>query len=260
MSHLHLRGLSKQFGGLKAVSELDCDIVQGKVTGLIGPNGSGKTTTLNMISGFLTPSSGKILFDDKDVSGLSMAAINRLGIARTFQQIRLFPQLTCFQNVMVARQYKDSEPWWRPIVAPRRNEAMAKNSRRQVLELLEFVGIYQHRDVQAKNLAYGEQRKLEIARALATEPSVMLLDEPVAGMNPTEAETVVSLLRRLRGKGLTVVLVEHSMNVVMNICDTIIALDMGCKIAEGSPSEILMNERVIEAYLGKRKVVCHDEN
>ena len=260
MSQICLRGLSKQFGGLKAVSDLDCDIAQGKVTGLIGPNGSGKTTTLNMISGFLTPSSGKIYFEDKDVSGLSMAAISRLGIARTFQQIRLFPQLTCFQNVMVARQYRDAEPWWRPILMPKRNEALAKESRCRVLELLDFVGIYQHRDLQAKNLAYGEQRKLEIARALATEPSVMLLDEPVAGMNPTEAETVVSLLRRLREKGLTIVLVEHSMNVVMNICDTITALDMGCKIAEGSPSEILMNQRVIEAYLGKRKVRCNDEN
>lgn len=260
MSQISLDGLSKQFGGLKAVSELDCDIVQGKVTGLIGPNGSGKTTTLNMISGFLTPSSGKIIFNGKDISGLSMSMISRMGIARTFQQIRLFPQLTCFQNVMVARQYRDAEPWWRPILMPRRNEMMAKDSRKKVLELLDFVGIYQHRDLQAKNLAYGEQRKLEIARALATEPNVLLLDEPVAGMNPTEAETVVSLLRRLRERELTIVLVEHSMNVVMNICDAIIALDMGCKIAEGSPSEILMNERVIEAYLGKRKVVCHDEN
>jgi branched-chain amino acid transport system ATP-binding protein len=260
MNHLEIKDLSKNFGGLKAVVNLSCQIERGRVTGLIGPNGSGKTTTLNMISGFLNPSSGQIFFDGKDISGAKMSTINRLGIARTFQQIRLFPQLTCFQNVMVARHYKDLEPWWRPILFPGRNEILAKSSRAKVLEMLDFVGIYNLREIQAKNLSYGDQRKLEIARALATEPEILLLDEPVAGMNPTEAESIVAILRTLRERGLSTILVEHSMNVVMNICDRIIALDMGSMIAEGSPAEILMNQHVIDAYLGKRRVLCNDKN
>lgn len=253
MTHiLKINNLSKHFGGLKAVSGISFGIEECKISGLIGPNGSGKTTTLNMISGLLTPTAGEIYFKDTNIVGKKMAEINRMGIARTFQQIRLFPELTCFQNVLAARHTREGEAWWHPIVMPKKSEAEAKKSRQKSLEILDFVGIYEHRNTQAKNLSYGNQRKLEIARALATEPELLLLDEPVAGMNPTESEGIVSLLKKLRADGLTAILVEHTMNVVMNICDDIVVLDMGQIIAEGKPAEILANQRVIDAYLGKR--------
>jgi branched-chain amino acid transport system ATP-binding protein len=253
MEHiLSVKDLSKHFGGLKAVSGVSFTIKKGKISGLIGPNGSGKTTTLNMISGLLIPTSGQIRFEDMDICGKRMAQINRMGIARTFQQIRLFPELTCLQNVLAACHSTEAGAWWHPILMPHRNESQAKKVRQKALEILDFVGVYEYRNTQAKNLSYGNQRKLEIARALATEPKLLLLDEPVAGMNPTESETVVSLLRRLRADGMTIILVEHTMNVVMNICDDIVVLDMGEIIATGKPSDILSNQRVIDAYLGKR--------
>ncbi len=253
MAHsLMVKNLSKHFGGLKAVSGISFDIEKCKISGLIGPNGSGKTTTLNMISGFLTPTTGEIHFKDENIAGKRMAEINRMGIARTFQQIRLFPELTCFQNVLAARHSQKGETWWHSILTPKKNETEAKKSRKKALEILDFVGIYEYRNTQARNLSYGNQRKLEIARALATEPKLLLLDEPVAGMNPTEAEAVVVLLRKLRDDGLTAILVEHTMNVVMNICDDIVVLDMGQIIAKGKPMEILANQKVIDAYLGKR--------
>jgi branched-chain amino acid transport system ATP-binding protein len=249
---MSVNNLSKHFGGLKAVSGVTFAVKKGKITGLIGPNGSGKTTTLNMISGYLTPTGGQISFEGNDLCGKKMAEINRMGIARTFQQIRLFRELTCLQNVLAACHSTEAGAWWHPILMPHRNEIQAKKVRQRALEILDFVGVYEYRNAQAKNLSYGNQRKLEIARALATGPKLLLLDEPVAGMNPTESEAVVSLLRRLRADGMTIILVEHTMNVVMNICDDIVVLDMGEIIATGKPSEILANQRVIDAYLGKR--------
>ena len=179
-----------------------------------------------------------------------MAQINLTGIARTFQQIRLFPELSCFQNTLLGRHHIEREPWYISMFGS--GEQKSKIARERSLEILDFVGLYGHRNTLAKNLSYGNQRKLEIARALATNPKLLLLDEPVAGMNPAESEEVVVLLRELKKTGLTIILVEHSMNVVMNITEYIVVLDRGSIIATGSPKEILSNEQVIEAYLGKK--------
>lgn len=250
--HLKVNNLSKHFGGLKAVNNISFAVKENSITGLIGPNGSGKTTTLNMISGFLAPTSGEVLFEDKSISNLKMNEINKSGIARTFQQIRLFSELTCFQNVLVGRHNIEKEKWWMPVLFPKENEKTASAAREKTLEILDFVGLYEYRSTVAKNLSYGNQRRLEIARALATNPKMLLLDEPVAGMNPTESESIVKLLRQLKETGLTIILVEHAMNVVMNITTDIVVLDRGEIIAKGTPSEILADEKVIEAYLGKR--------
>lgn len=249
---LQVRNLSKHFGGLRAVDDISFDVEQNSITGLIGPNGSGKTTTLNMISGLLAPTEGKILFEQKDITRFGMAQINRSGIARTFQQIRLFPELTCFQNVLVGRHNIEKEPWYISMFGRTEHSENTRKARQRVLEILDFVGIYDLRNAKSKNLSYGNQRKLEIARALATEPKLLLLDEPVAGMNPAESESVVKLLRELKGMGITIILVEHSMNVVMNITEYIVVLDRGSIIATGAPQDILSNGKVIEAYLGKR--------
>lgn len=249
---LQVEHLSKHFGGLKAVNDVSFTVEQNSITGLIGPNGSGKTTTLNMISGFLSATEGSVSFEDEVITGKSMAQINRSGIARTFQQIRLFPELTCFQNVLVGRHNIEKEPWYVSLFGNNQHSHATKMARQRSLEILDFVGLYELRQQKARNLSYGNQRKLEIARALATQPKLLLLDEPVAGMNPTESESVVGLLRELKKTGLTIILVEHSMNVVMNVTEYIVVLDQGAIIATGAPEDILSNEKVIEAYLGKR--------
>ena len=252
MNQLEVRNLSKWFDGLKAVDSVNFEIKQKTISGLIGPNGSGKTTTLNMISGLFPPTEGEIHLESKPIQGLGMRDINKRGIARTFQQIRLFSQLSCFQNVLVSRHNLEVERWWMPVFFARANRKTTEAARERALHYLDFVGLYELRDTISKNLSYGNQRKLEIARALATEPKLLLLDEPAAGMNPTEAESIMELLRKLRETGITVLLVEHAMNVVMNICSDIVVLDKGKIIATGAPEEILSNQVVIDAYLGKR--------
>ena len=252
MNQLEVRNLSKHFGGLKAVDQVSFKIKRGTISGLIGPNGSGKTTTLNMISGLFPPTEGDIYLEDKPVHGLGMRQINILGIARTFQQIRLFSQLSCFQNVMVSRHNIEKEHWWEPLLFSRKSRDIEELARQKALYYLDFVGLYELRNDLSKNLSYGNQRKLEIARALATEPRLLLLDEPVAGMNPVESESIMELLSKLLNTGITVILVEHSMNVVMNICSDIVVLDKGKIIAVDAPAGILSNQIVIDAYLGKR--------
>jgi branched-chain amino acid transport system permease protein len=237
---LTLVGLQKHFGGLRAVDGVDLEVMSGTVHALIGPNGSGKTTTLNVISGIYKPTAGKIDFDGTDISMSSPHHRAGLGMGRTFQNIRLFPSMTALENVMVGAQ-RDNNPL-------ERGDAFL---RQRALSALEFVGIAHRAHEVVRNLPYGHQRYVEIARALAGHPSLLLLDEPGAGLNQTEKQELVGLLKRLRGHGLTVFLIDHDMGLVEKISDKITVLNFGKKIAEGSPQEVLRHPDVIAAYLGE---------
>jgi branched-chain amino acid transport system ATP-binding protein len=248
---LNVRGLSKSFGGLRAVDNFELSVQQGELIGLIGPNGAGKTTVFNMITGLYAPTSGQILFRGEDVTGLEPHQITQRGIGRTFQNIRVFPSLTVLDNVCVA---------YHPHAGYSIGDAVFRTSRfetkeRELIERSQdFLGVFNLQDRQnevAKNLPYGEQRRLEIARALATEPRLLLLDEPAAGMNPRETVRLMELIHFIRDRfKLTILLIEHQMRVVMGICEHITVMDFGQIIAKGTPREIQCNQKVIEAYLG----------
>ncbi|MEN6479176.1 MAG: ABC transporter ATP-binding protein [Anaerolineales bacterium] len=250
---LDIRDLTMQFGGLRAVSDLSLSVPSYGLHGLIGPNGAGKTTVFNMISGLYVPSSGEIVFDDRMINGMAPQQISHLGVARTFQNIRLFKDLTVLDNVRIAYH---QHAGYNLIEAITRLGRFRRQERLLTEQAQDFLAVFGLQDRQlelAKNLPYGEQRRLEIARALAVRPKLLLLDEPAAGMNPNETETLMQLIRFVHDEfNLTILLIEHQMRVVMGICEWITVMDFGQVIARGTPDDIQSNAAVIEAYLGKQ--------
>ncbi|NLH98298.1 MAG: ABC transporter ATP-binding protein [Chthonomonadales bacterium] len=245
------RAVSRYFGGLAAVSNLNLTVRSGELVGLIGPNGAGKTTVFNLLTGVYTPTSGDVMFEGKRVNGLRPYKMARIGIARTFQNIRLFRALTVLQNVQVAAALRARQGFWSAVLRTPRQVHDDAAIRAQCMELLDRLDLAPYADTRADALAYGVQRRLEIARALATHPSLLLLDEPAAGLNPNEKSELMSLVERLRDEfSLTVLLIEHDMRVVMGICERIYVLDYGEIIAEGAPDAIAEDPKVIAAYLG----------
>ena len=248
---LDIRGLTKVFGGLRAVSDFDMTVPRGGLYGLIGTNGAGKTTVFNMITGLYAPTEGQILFQGQELSGAAPYRITRMGIARTFQNIRLFQGLTVLDNVRIAFHTHSGYNLVEAISRLGRFGRQERALTERAQDLLAVFGLQDRQLELAKNLPYGEQRRLEIARALATQPQLLLLDEPAAGMNPTESETLMGLIRFVREEfALTILLIEHQMRVVMGICEWITVMDFGQVIARGTPEEIRTNENVIVAYLG----------
>ena len=246
---LSVRGLTRRFGGLVAADSVDMDVARGEIHGLIGPNGSGKTTCINLISGVLRPDAGSIVLDGKELARAPTHVVAGLGLGRTFQNIRVFGRMTVLENVLVG--FNRALGYSLLDVLSLHVRAAERRLHERAMELLEFVGLQQKSGTPATSLSYGEQRLVEIARAMALTPRLLLLDEPLVGMNPAEVDHVVDLFKRMRQGGLTMLLVEHKMRVVMSLCDRITVLNFGRKIAEGRPDEVRGNAEVVTAYLGE---------
>ena len=258
MALLEVKGITKTFGGLVAVENVEFNVNEGEIVSIIGPNGAGKTTIFNMLTGVYHVNGGKILFDGKEIQNKQPRDIVKAGIARTFQNIRLFPTMRVIENVLVGEHINIGYNFLDLLFKTKKYRAEEKAAAQRAIDLLVSLDLGDQIDNYAKNLPYGMQRKLEIARAIATKARLIILDEPAAGMNPQESEELKEFIRKLRDKGQTILLIEHDMSVVMDISDRIYVIDHGRKIAEGLPKEIAVNKRVITAYLGSGDVKKDD--
>ncbi|MEH6940657.1 ABC transporter ATP-binding protein [Bacillus sp. JJ722] len=250
---LEIKNISKNFGGISALTDVTFTINKGEIYGLIGPNGAGKTTIFNVITNMYAPSSGEIKFFEQPITGIKPHKITNKGICRTFQNIRLFSQMTAIENVLVGGHSRSSSGVLKSVFRTKSQKLEEEKLQATAVELLDLVGLSQHHDIIAENLAYGQQRRLEIARAMASNPKLLLLDEPAAGMNETETESLFGLIKQVQTRGITTLIIEHDMPLVMKLCDRITVLNFGKKLAEGTPQEIQNNQEVIEAYLGSEE-------